>query len=104
MPTSTTQHIPEELIEEALALTGTEIEEMEEIYSNFQWELDTIFSIKAFCYYLFSDSFLKAYILSLKEITNEVFSELEIAQCIGAAIYEYQKWKPFLLKELLEKI
>jgi hypothetical protein len=35
MPT-TTQHIPEDLIMKALALTGTEIEEMEEIYSNFQ--------------------------------------------------------------------
>lgn len=66
MPT-TIQHIPDELITKALALTGKKIWDMEEHIDDWNgcyecWiSTKSEFSMRVFCYYLLSPEFLIAY-------------------------------------------
>ena len=60
MPT-TTQHIPEELIERSLALCGKTMEDMNKIALHRPLIIKESFSIEKFAYYLLSEGFIDQY-------------------------------------------
>ena len=99
--------IPQELIENALALTGKKMEDMC-IYSDF-WE---DFSKEYFCYYLLSTEFIEKYIpiiieeVYLWEYNSDFDADPETVSCeyFWTAICEYQKGNSQPLIDLLSKI
>lgn len=60
MPT-TTQHIPDELIEHSLALCGKTMEDMNKITLHRPLIIKESFSIEKFAYYLLSEDFIDQY-------------------------------------------
>lgn len=102
-----TTTIPQELIEKALALTGKTMEDMNHIdeYTCVHANLLGIFSIEKFAYYLLSPEFIEEFIKATKVFWffNGTTPEWESEE-FWNAIYEYQKWNPEPLIELLKKI
>lgn len=88
------------LIESALWLTWTPVEEVEWI-TGIHWikqEAIFWFSIAKFCYYLLSTSFIGKY------TEDKDMNWAECSQLFWNAIYEYQAWLEEPLTLLLKKI
>lgn len=91
--------IPQQLIENALALTGDNREDMMEWIPD-EISFYKIFSIEKFCYYLLSPEFIEKY-------QNLQIVKWCIHYYVGEfwkAIYEYQSGNEKPLISLLEKI
>lgn len=96
--------LSEKLIENALALTGKTMEDMDiSVYYAFLDDYADIFSIEKFYYYLLSPEFIEKYqencINDFESYTDIVLSEL-----FWRALYLYQLWQKHHLIELLSKI
>lgn len=112
------QQLDNTLIENALALTGKTMDDMEEIYKSYDkvacivdyenmdlhFDYSTRFSIKNFCYYLLSPEFIEKYSEIYNYVEGENFEERTIAFTFWLAIYEYQNGDSQPLITLLQKI
>ena len=95
----------QELIENALKLTGKTMEDIEEycVFLDWRWRVcdwEFEFSIKNFCYYLHSPEFIEKY----GEIDNDWLPQVWYAKSFWTAIYEYQSGNENPLEDLLSKI
>lgn len=91
------------LIENALALTGKKLYEMNRWYS-WEYEVEYKFCIAEFCYYLLSPEFIEKY---SKTINWEFFfdwQEERVARMFWLNIYRFQSWDEQPLIDLLSKI
>ena len=93
------QQLDTKLIENALALTGKKLYEMNRWYS-WEYEVEYKFCIAEFCYYLLSPEFIEKY-------QNLQIVKWCIHYYVGEfwkAIHDYQAWNETPLIELLSKI
>lgn len=99
--------IDNKLIESALWLTWKSMESMTEINVELKYwihNINNIFSMEKFCYYLLSESFIQKY---ADRINWDFFFEWQcerVAMNFWKAIYEYQSWNEQPLIDLLSKI
>ena len=95
------------LIENALALTGKKLYEMNRWYS-WEYEVEYKFCIAEFCYYLLSPEFIEKYVwYHIDKPASEFHSkkyEYEVCIEIWASITTYQSGNEKPLIELLQKI
>ena len=90
------------LIENALALTGKKLYEMNRWYS-WEYEVEYKFCIAEFCYYLLSPEFIEKYRDVIADFYDFDKTHLSI-ELFAKAVWYYQKWNEEPLKELLYKI
>ncbi len=94
------------LIENALALTGKKLYEMNRWYS-WEYEVEYKFCIAEFCYYLLSPEFIEKYYKNMYP-NEEIYTYSNffhwLTERFWIAIYEYQSWNEEPLQELLSKI
>lgn len=91
------------LIENALALTGTPVEEMTRWY-RWEYEVEWHFCMAEFCYYLLSPEFIEKYKKMDDKSKNDWMHESYYWKRFGYAIYEYQSGNEKPLITLLQKI
>ena len=105
MPTTTTQHIPEELITKSLALTWKKMEDMNKITLHRPLIIKESFSIEKFAYYLLSEDFIDQYTQNTWWTTSEPdYTFEDMAERFWKALYQFQSWDAEPLISLLSKI
>lgn len=91
------------LIEKALALTGKEIEDIQEWKFDDNWVEYQEISIEKFCYYLLSPEFIEKYALIAYEWNDDHWKN-RVSESVWRAIMQYQLGNVEPLTNLLEKI
>ena len=104
MPTSTTQPIPDDLIESSLDLCGKTMEDMNKITLHRPLIIKESFSIERFCYYLLSLEFIEKYWSEYLDGVDWMAFPENLAHSIGESVYRYQSWDAEPLISLLSKI
>lgn len=94
----------QELVVNALALTGRSFDEVMEVVPDWGWyDFTSDFSIEKFCYYLLSPEFIEKY----NDTIIWKWLHLHMWQVVWyfwSSIYEYQLWNEQPLIDLLSKI